>query len=233
MFLFPGTHYYAWEYPQIIYYLKEYFKWDKVSIIAHSMGSIAGCRYSCICPDDTDFYIAVDHLIHDDFNLDAVLERYPLLFKKNHVAMQRLDEEPPAYTWDEMVKIWHLGTNKSVDLESVPYLLKRGSKVSSKDSSKFYFSRDPRLKYTLFNPESKMFVEALALRLKCPTLYIKATDSPYASDGFSVGMRELIEQNHPKFEAHYVPGTHHVHLNNPGVILPPIISFLRKYNFLK
>lgn len=231
--MFPGLHYYPWEYPQLILYLKEYFKWDKVSILAHSMGSIAGFRYSCVCPDDTDFYIAVDHLIHDDYNLDSVVGKYSVYFKKNYITMNRLYEEPPTYTWDEMIKIWHMGTKKSVNLETVPYLLQRGSKESSKDPQKYYFSRDPRLKYVLFNPEDKKFVEALALRLKCPTLYLKATDSPYASDTFSVGMRELIENNHSKFEAHFVPGTHHVHLNNPEVVLPPIIGFLRKYNFLR
>lgn len=213
-------------------YLKEYFKWDKVSILAHSMGSIAGFRFSCVCPDDTDFYIAVDHLIHDDYNLDFVVEKFSIYFKKNFIAMSRLNEEPPSYTMDEMIKIWHSSTKKSVDLEAVPYLLNRGSKQSSKDPRKFYFSRDPRLKYVLFNPEDKKFVETLALRLKCPTLYLKAIDSPYASDEFCVGMRELIEKNHPKFEPHFVPGTHHVHLNNPEVVLPPIINFLRKYNFL-
>lgn len=232
LFLFPGLHYYPWEYPQLILYLKEFFKWDKVSILAHSMGSIAGFRYSCVYPDDTDFYIAMDHLIFDDFNFDSVADTYSINFKKNYIIMNRFNEEPPSYTRDEMLKIWHLGTNKSVDLESVPYLLHRGSKESSKDSRKLYFSRDPRLKHVLFTPEDKKFVETLALRLKCPTLYLKATDSPYASDYFSVGMRELIEQNHPKFEAHFVPGSHHVHLNNPKVVLPPIIGFLRKYNFL-
>ncbi|CAG9783694.1 unnamed protein product [Diatraea saccharalis] len=226
----PGMHYYPWELPRLILYLKDYFQWDKVSMLSHSMGSIASLRFGSVFPDDVDFYIAIDSLIYDDFDLNQVVERYPSILKKLRLAQTRLDVEPPSYTKDEIAKKWHLGTNKSVSLESTQYLMKRGLKQSSKDPNKYYFSRDSRLKYSMFKPENKQFVEALVRRLKCPTLYVKAIDSPYASDEFSVQMREIIEQNNENYEIHFVPGTHHVHLNNPELIAPLILNFLRKYN---
>lgn len=228
--IFPGMQYYSWELPRLIIYLKEYFKWDKVSLLCHSMGSIAGMRYACIFPNDVDFYIGIDSIIYDEYDLNLVVDKYPKLLEKGLIAQSRLDEEPPSYTLDELTKIWHHGTTKSVALNSVKYLLQRGVKPSKHDSNKYYFSRDSRLKYTLFNPEDKKFVEAIIKRLKTPTLYIKSIDSPFAFDAFSVEMREVIEKNNDKFECHFVPGTHHVHLNNPERIAPLIEFFLKKYN---
>lgn len=86
------------------------------------------------------------------------------------------------------------------------------------------------MKHTLFNPEDKKFVEALVKRLACPTLYIKGLDSPFASDEFSVEMRELIRKNNPKFDCHFIPGTHHLHLNDPEKIANLILQFYQKYN---
>ncbi|XP_053626080.1 probable serine hydrolase [Plodia interpunctella] len=228
----PGMHYYSWELPRLILLLKEYFKWDKVSLLCHSMGSIAGLRFASSYPEEIDFYIAVDSLIADDYDLDLVARTYPKNMLNVNLAQTRLDQEPPLYTYDELAKVWHMGTRKSVSIDSAKILMKRGSKPSKKYPNKFFVSRDARLKYILFTPESKPFVETLIKKLKCPTLYFKAVDSPYASDEFSVEMREVIERNNENFECHFVPGTHHVHLNNPELIMPHISQFLKKHNFL-
>lgn len=222
--------YYQWELPRIILYLKEYFKMEKVSILSHSMGAIASMRFASVFPDDVDFYIAIDSLIYDDYDLDAVVSKIPKTMKKALISQTRLNDEPPTYTLEEITKLWHLGTRKSVALESVQHLLKRGIKASKADPNKYYFSRDSRLKYILFNPEDKKFVEALVRRLKCPTLYVKAIDSPYSADAYSIEMREILEQNNENYEFHFVPGTHHVHLNNPELIAPLIKNFIQNHN---
>ncbi|CAF4773088.1 unnamed protein product [Pieris macdunnoughi] len=228
----PGFQYYPWDLPRLILTIRDYFKWDKISILGHSMGSIAGMRFACVFPDDVDFYIAVDSLIYDDYDLNQVVERFPKILRKIQLAQTRLNDEPPSYTMDEITQKWYLGTNKSVALESVQHLAQRGLKASSADPNKFYFNRDARLKSILFNPENKLLVGTLVKRLKCPTLYFKAIDSPYASDEYSVEMREVVERNNAKFESHFVPGTHHVQLNNPERLAPTIITFLQKYNFI-
>lgn len=227
-----GMQYYPWDLPRLILYLKDYFKWEKVSLLSHSMGSIAGMRFASVFPDDVDFYIAVDSLIYDDYDLNQVVENFPKILRKIQV-IQSLPGEPPSYTPEEIIKIWHLGTSKSVSMESVPHLMKRGTKASSRDPNKYYFSRDPRLKYTLFSVEDKKFVEALIKRLKCPTLYLKGIDSPYACDEHSVEMRDIVAKNNPDFECHFLNGTHHVHLNNVELVAPLILNFLQKHKFLK
>lgn len=222
--------YFGWQFPSQILAIKEYFKWDQVSLMAHSMGSIAAMRFASTFPDDVDFFIGVDSLIYDDYDLNFVIDKFPKLIKNCHDEQARLEKEPPSYTIEELTQKWHLGTRKSVDLESVQYLARRGTKPSKKEPKKYYFCRDSRLKYTLFNPEDKKFVEALIRRLKCPTLYIKPIDSPYAIDAFAVEMREIVEKNNELFESQFIPGTHHVHLNNPDKVAPLILRFYQKYN---
>ncbi|XP_013182101.1 PREDICTED: probable serine hydrolase [Papilio xuthus] len=229
----PGMVYYPWEFARLILYIKQYYKWDKISLLCHSMGSIAGLRFASLFPDDVTFYIAIDSLIADDYDLNAVVDKYPTTMLKMQKAHSRLEDEPPSYTIDEMIKIWHKGTRQSVALDSVKYLITRGAKPSTTDPNKFYFSRDSRLKHILFTPEDKRFVEALVKRLTCPTLYVKGLDSPFASDDFSVEMRELIKKINPKFDCHMVPGTHHLHLNEPEKVANLILPFYEKYNLIK
>ncbi|CAF4772951.1 unnamed protein product [Pieris macdunnoughi] len=72
----PGFQYSPWDLPRLILTIKDYFKWDKISILGHSMGSIAGMRFACVFPDDVDFFIAVDSLFYDDYDLNQIVERY-------------------------------------------------------------------------------------------------------------------------------------------------------------
>ncbi|XP_047021249.1 probable serine hydrolase [Helicoverpa zea] len=225
-----GTTYNEWEWPRLILYLKDYFKWDKVSFLSHSMGAIAAMRFACLFPDDVDFYIAIDSFILEGHDLNTLVDKiYPKLMQKGLMSQNWLDKEPPAYTLEEIPKTWNIATNGSIAVESVQHLLKRGVKQSKIDPNKYYFSRDPRVKYALLIPEDKKMVEALVRRLKCPMLHIKAIDSPFSSSKFSLEMRDILQKQNDKYEFHFVPGTHHVHLNNPEVVAPIIEKFIQNY----
>lgn len=128
--------YYPWEFARLILSIKEYYKWDKISLLCHSMGSIAGMRFTTLFPDEVSFYIAIDSLIADDYDLNLVVEKYPRNLRKIQTTISRLDKEPPSYSIEEITKIWHMGTFKSVAMDSVKHLLKRGSKQSSCNPNK-------------------------------------------------------------------------------------------------
>ncbi|XP_041977224.1 probable serine hydrolase [Aricia agestis] len=227
-----GMQYYPWDLPRLVYYIKKHFNWDKISLLGHSMGSIAAMRFASTFPDDVDFYVAIDSLIYDDYDLNLVVANFPKIIQKTEIAQTRIDTPAPCYAMSEVIDRWHKGTNGSVTKESVPHLLKRGAKESPSEPNKFYISRDPRLKNILFCPDDKNLVKVLVSRLKCPTLYIKARDSPYASDEYSTELRELIASTNPNFEWHNIPGTHHLHLNDPERVTPLIMEFLQKYKFI-
>lgn len=230
---FSGMHYHVWDWPRTIEIIRNYYEWDKVSLMAHSMGSIASIRYSVMFPEQVDICIAVENLITEKFEAKYLLESLPSRIKKLEIEQKRLDKEPPAYPYDEAVKILHKGSGNSIDIDKTHYLLKRGTKPSKSDPNKFYFCRDSRLKHVLFVPEDKEFLWYFSEKMTSPLLYIKASESPYAADEFSVGIRDMILKNNNKAEMHYLNGTHHVHLNNPESIAPLIISFLKKHGVLQ
>lgn len=222
-------NYHPWDLPNTIQLIKDYYKWDKISFLAHSMGSIAAMRYTVLFPESVDYYIAFENLSTEKFSIERLLNYLPDRLLKGQIEQSRLDTEPPSYPYDEVIQIMHKGTGKSVSLETAKYLVARGTKPSKKDNTKFYFCRDSRLKHILFVPEDKDFVRAFAKKMVTPTLYVKATDSKYSSDEFSLEIRNLLQQSNEKFEILYVPGTHHVHLNNPESVAPRISDFLKKY----
>lgn len=223
--------YNEWDWCRMILYIKEHFNWDKVSLLGHSMGAVAGMRFATVFPDEVDFFIAIDSFlleIHDSNKL--VNQIYPKMLQKDFVSKAWAEKERPLYTLEEITKTWHLATRKSIALESVQHLLKRGVKQSESDPNKYYYTRDSRLKYVILIPEDKLFVEALVRRLKCPMLFLKATDSPFSGNKFSIAMREIIQEQNDKYEFHFVEGKHHVHLNNPERVAPLIKNFLEKNN---
>ncbi|XP_075982951.1 putative serine hydrolase [Anticarsia gemmatalis] len=228
---FPaGMMYNQWDMVKLILHLKDYFKWDKVSIMSHSMGALAGLRYACLFPDDVDYYISLDGLLSENCDFAEIKKMFPEWMKKGLFTQDLIDKQPPVYTLEEMTTIWHHGTKQSVALESAHYLLKRGAKQSEQDPTKYAFSRDFRLKYVLLTPELKEFAEDIMSRIKCPMLYVKALDSPYSVDEFAVELRDKILKKHEQSELHFVSGKHHVHLNNPERMAPLILEFLKKVN---
>lgn len=220
--------YHPWDLPLLILQIKKYFKWEKISLLGHSKGAVASTRFACVFPDDVDFYIAIENLVVDDLNLEKIMYKLPKLLKN----VDEIKKQPPLYTMEEMIKMWHLASSESVWIESVPHLVNRTVRAS-KVPNYYYFTNDPRLKYLIHSVESKHFVEKLITQLKCPTLYIKGINSTYNVDEHTVAMRELIAKNNSNLECHFLPGTHHLHLNNPKSVLPFILKFLRKHKFIK
>lgn len=226
----PGMVYYPWDWIRVIQLIKDHYKWDKVSLLAHSMGSIASMRYACVYPESVDFYIGIDNIIMDKIKPDYLVKHLPQRLEKAEIEQKRLDTEPPSYTYEQAIQLLHEGTGKSISMESAPYLIKRGTKPSKKDSNKFYFCRDSRLKYILFVPEDKEFVKTFARRMMTPTLFMKTKDPRFGGDEFSTEIRNLIMENNSNFEFHYIDGTHHTHLNNPEIVAPLVNDFLKRYH---
>lgn len=225
--------YHNWDLPNTIQYIKDYFKWDKISFMAHSMGSIAAMRYASIYPDAVDFYIGIENLVGEYIPPEVILKRLPHKISKLQIEQRRLDTEPPSYSYEQVIKLLHEGTQKSVSLEAAHYLVQRGTKPSKNNPNKFYFCRDSRLKHIIFIPEDREIVKLFISNMKTPSLYVKAIDSEFANDEFSIEIREQLLKTNAKFECHFVKGTHHVHLNNPERVAPLIIDFLNKQGVIR
>lgn len=213
----------------IIKRIKNQYKWNKVSLIGHSMGSLAQFMYSGIFRDEIDFVISLDGLIPQFFASQTELE--PLKNRINNFLES--DErnvkksKPPAFPYDEIVRRVHEGTFKSVTIETVHYLLQRAIKESDEKPNNYYFTRDGRLKNGLITNNSQKFSYDLAENLNMPYLFLRASNSPLRSSDQLNEFLDVMKKN-SKFEIRLIQGTHHFHLTQPNDVIEIINEFILK-----
>jgi pimeloyl-ACP methyl ester carboxylesterase len=213
--------------------MKEY-KWDKISIIAHSMGSILSYMFASVFPSKVDLYIGIDALKPHIFNPKLVAEILEERIENFILADKRNQEksEPPAYSIDECVEKMVEGTQGSVTAECAQYLLKRNLKRSEKYPGKFYFARDSRLKFSYGSNYPQEVLVELAKRITCPHMFIKASKSPYYErKEYHDQVVDILNKN-PKFEYQTIDSTHHLHLTEPEKVSGVISDFINKHRKL-
>ncbi|XP_055911561.1 probable serine hydrolase [Eupeodes corollae] len=226
-----GCSYHSMDYIKTLFFLMHKFKWDKISMICHSMSSINGFIFTSLFPDKCDMFVALDVLKpilrNKENTITAITEQFEGHNKQMKINLG--DTKPPCYELDELVERLHKGTGQSISKECCKFILQRNSLPSKDEPNKFYFSRDGRLKSMMFYVFPHDVVVEMAQRIKCPHLFIKAKNGP------KFGMKEdyeevlnILKQN-PAFEKHDVMGTHHVHLNEPQKIANIVNPFINKY----
>ncbi|KAF5272137.1 hypothetical protein FQA39_LY01219 [Lamprigera yunnana] len=230
---FPlGMSYYWIDYTITVRRIVQYFKWPKVSILGHSVGGASGYYYDVIFPNEVDFLISIDALkpITADISVDSLGQRIDNLIKYDHLLS--LHREGPAYTMEELKKVLHEGSDKSIDLDVCEFILKRNVKESSTSPSKYYFTRDLRLKeLPLLNIQHDQIIKNTS-KLICPTLYFQSSNKikKFVRLTNTEEIVGILQETKKNFERHVVEGTHHVHLNNPERLAGYINDFLVKYD---
>ncbi|XP_076386631.1 putative serine hydrolase isoform X1 [Megachile rotundata] len=223
----PGQYYYMfWDGLLALRRVVNYFKWNKVKLIGHSLGGAISFLYAASYPDEVDFIISLDIAspnVKDVTKTPAVTGDLIDKFLKYELLKP---ENVPSYTYEEALDIVEDAYKGSITKESAKILMKRGMQPSS-EPDRYYFSRDPRLKVSMLGTLSMDLVLAYAARIKCGYLNIRATsglifDKPESYDQ----VLNQIKLNARKFEYHTVDGTHHVHLNNPERIAAIINNFI-------
>jgi len=90
--------------------------------------------YSALFPDDVEAYVSIDCvraliMIQEDNLLEKI--RYSL--DRALAIEKRLALAPPSYTYEELRDLVHIGSRKSLSLESCDILLERGLKKLAAD----------------------------------------------------------------------------------------------------
>lgn len=227
-----GMTYHSIDYVTFCLLLMKHYKWEKISIMAHSMSGVNSYIFSGLFPDKIDMLISFDILKPLTMNpvklVTAMSERLRGVLLEND--RNESTKEPPSYTYEECVERLYKGTSQSVAKESCKYLLERNLAKSEKDPEKFYFQRDSRLKASLFYMFPHESNLEMAKRMKAPHLFIKAKQAPhYENIKYYDDVLNYLKTNKPLFEHHEVDGTHHVHLNEPGKISEIVNHFIMKH----
>lgn len=218
--------------PLLIQLICEYFKWPKISLMGHSMGSIMSFAYTTYVPDNVDLLICIDGLHPLIFPNNT--ERTGKLIQKfvKYANISTMSNEPPCYTLEEMAKKLHEGTKKSIQVEYAKYILHRNTAPSKKNPGLYYFTIDPRLKAGPHFVGVPALYENDALRIKCPIFMCIPKGSPFFlhKEVYEDLLNVMKGKEH--VDCHFVPGTHHVHLNEPENVQQLISKFLEKYHKL-
>ncbi|XP_073844070.1 probable serine hydrolase [Musca autumnalis] len=229
-----GITYHVFEYIFIIVRIVKEYKWRKVSLMGHSMGAIIIYHYAALNPHMVDMLIQID-LIKDYYNsLDRQIQIMNIRTEKLLIENERLEQwsskTPPCYSYDELEEALYRGSNKSVEKQYCKHLLNRSIAKSELHPEKFYFSRDPRIKYNVrVSAEHKLAVE-LAKRIRnIPYIVVRAGDRSYMAPE-DEELVNILRANNPHF--HYVRvenTTHHLHLNNAEEVAKHLTPFILQH----
>jgi len=141
----------------------------------------------------------------------------------------RSKNEPPSYTYDELIERVYIGTFHSVNKEHCKHLMARNIGKSEKYPDKYFFCRDRRLKFYNYAIGSQELCVEMANRITCPYLFIKAAQSSYFEDKkyYDEVLDVLVKKSN--FEYLEVNGSHHVHINDPEAIIAPVNNFIQRF----
>lgn len=226
-----GCSYHSSDHINIYLSLMREFKWDKVSMISHSMSAVDGLMFVSLFPDKCDMFVAVDLvqplLGKQKISLEMMTNQFVEYNKQ--IEISRQVTKPPSYQMDELIERMRKVNGDSILDECYEMILKRNIKLSDGEKNKYCLSRDGRLKSMVFTIFPHDVLVEMVKRIKCPHLFIKAKRAKHYD-----GEEELEEvyktfKTNPDFKFHLVDGTHYVHLNEPQKIADIVNPFIEKY----
>ncbi|XP_017287580.1 serine hydrolase-like protein [Kryptolebias marmoratus] len=224
----PGVQYMFPSYVMDVRRVVDALQWSKFSIIAHSMGGNIAGMFSAVYPKMVDAIVLVDSFGF----LPTDSKELPRIMQEGMDEMLELEKQTKykptkVYTYEKAVERLMTG-NDSLTEKSAKILLERGL---VEVEGGVVFSRDMRLH--LKNTVRISLEQSLDFqsRIEASILVILAEsgfEKLFAEDEQkkfpSIILQGYRDRNHTVVS---VPGSHHVHLNNPEVVAPLVSDFLR------
>lgn len=101
---------------------------------------------------------------------------------------------------------------------------------SATDPTKYYFTRDCRLKVGNSLGFQHEDLREFAKRIKCPLLVIRTSGDKFIEDEkYMLDIVQLLQSRHKDFKYVEVKVKHHGHLNEPEKMAGIINDFIAKY----
>lgn len=212
----------------LIRHIVRHFKWEDITIIGHSYGSLLSLAYSAFFPENVKNLIGIECVRAVIFqNQDSIAEDLKRTIDAALYMEERLSKKPPSYTINEMINMLQKGGRGPgpMSKKTCEIILKRGAKEIAE--GKYLFARDPRLRELPLGRMTKDLLYAASSRISCNVLYILGNPGWHLSS-FKPYYEtfELMKKGAKKIEEHVVEGTHHVHLDNASKVAPIIKNFL-------
>uniref|UniRef100_A0A1A7XAT3 Serine hydrolase-like n=1 Tax=Iconisemion striatum TaxID=60296 RepID=A0A1A7XAT3_9TELE len=230
----PGIMYNFPSYVMDVRRVVDALKWNKFSIIGHSMGGNVAGVFSAVFPEMVDAVVMLD----SSGFLPRDSKEIPIISRQGFDGMiefekQLKEKTTRVYTYEKAVERLLAG-NDGLTEQSAKILLERGL---VQVQGGFVFSRDFRL--NLKNVVRNTMEQCLDMQsqIQAPVLVLVAEGGfeqrfleLEQKKFFSIILQAYRNRNHTVLS---VPGDHHVHLNNPEVVAPLVSDFLQNKARLK
>lgn len=170
---FPNGKVYSFiDFVTVLRLIAKYFGWTDLSMIGHSFGSVVIFVHAALFPKDVRKYVGIDCAItvlaHKSI---SNFYYYKLTDYLISIENKMNFNEPPTYTYDEIVSLLKAGSKNSVSIESCEVSLHWGMVHSPRDKH-CYFSRDPRVRHHAWNRITYEHVLKFSRHIICDVLYI-------------------------------------------------------------
>lgn len=226
-----GCFYHVSDFISLLETIRQNYKWPRLSLVAHSIGAVISFNYSWLFPERVRLVCALDVLKTFSFGPKMESDFFEFHTRKLLTLDESKMQNPPDYTYDELIQHIHESTKKSINKDKAKYIIDRGTKPAATDPNRLRFSRDIRVKYIQFLfADHKKTLEYIK-RIKAPYLFIRGNDRNFSEPEnlFTEAIEEFRRQN-KQFEMLKVNGTHHFHLCQPELIADKVSEFLQKYH---
>lgn len=212
--------------------IRKHFGWDKLSIMAHSYSSMSSFYYAAVNPQNVDLFIALDSLEPYNYSTLSNMRKSMSIYLRVIDGNEKtLYEEPPSYTYEQLLDKIVVGSTNSVPKALAHLLITRSVLPSQKHPGKYYFSFDPTWKAYSRDPRHEEDTKIMARQIKCPVLYILGNDS-YIRDrniNHTMSVLDYWESKNPHLNVHYGPGNHHFLMSHPQSTANYVSPFLQRF----
>lgn len=225
----PGIMYYELAYIMTIERVKQYFAWQKVKLMGHSLGAQTCFWYASLFPEETEFVIALDCLKFPSIDVPQYNKMFANAIRA-HIKTEMQEGKPPGYTETEVISRWLAASGKSLDEAACRTLMTRG--VTKVENGKYMFNRDPRLKVIpIHSAFTHDHLQEAAKLITCPYLVVKAKGSSYFEDKNNFeDIIQIMKGHNEHVHSIMLPGMHHFHMTSPKAVALVVNPFLESYN---
>jgi pimeloyl-ACP methyl ester carboxylesterase len=212
----PGYHYHLLDYLSDVHDVTRALGWDQFTLLGHSLGAAVASLFAAAAPALVNRLCLIDGLgplgAEPDQSLDYL--RRGLVDRSNE------NRKPLRYFPDLEQAIKARCQAGDLSPEAARFIVERGTR---KTDSGYIWSSDSRLTLTSMSRLTEAQILNDLQGIQCPTLLLLADPSP---PFFSEHMMTRRAQVVPQIKTLRIPGTHHLHLEDPEPVAQAITTFL-------
>lgn len=194
--------------------------WNQFTLLGHSMGGAISAMYAGTFPEKISALCLIEGIVPIQENEERACEHLRLTINQRAALMKKSPPPEPTLASAEKKLI---SSNPALTPASARLLLQRGA-IACENG--YQFTRDLRVRLPSALRPTETMVNSFIKRISCNAMLIIATNGHSAVVGDRERRQVALLERTTTLETLTVPGTHHVHMNEPEVVGPHVARFL-------